>query len=1019
MKKHLVRWLSLLLIVVAVVGITLVSAKETTPKAAGLALEDMPMVLPGNATDVEKTAAKELQHYLKEMTGTNSSIITESVPVENAIYIGATKFAEENNVTYTNKNGQDEGWAIKAVGNNLVITGGEQRGTLYGVYHLLEDVFGVHWWNMWEEYVPELDSAVVPYDFELSGEPVFGERSIYSNESLSTLYYVRNRLNGWTSNAPQAYGGENSFGRPYHVHTFDRYFPPFYRAPTSASAARWTDTLNPEGISYFNEHPDWYAWSDARESRISFGQMCMSNEELLDEFIIRVLKAIELSYEDADKAGIDRPTYIDISPNDTGGHCECDACTESMAISGPSGHLLKFINQIADAVYEVYPEIKVETLAYSAYFELPLDGTKPRDNMVIRLASNDRSIPANLTDPINKNAKKRLEVWGEYLKPGQLVYWDYAVNYGENGVMPNMFNYEYDWRYVYENNGYGVFLELQEINESDFWDMKHWLLTKLMEDPYQDQFELAETFATLYYGADAAEEIMEWLLLIDKLVEPFNETTQIRYSGDFIDNPWLSVQNVKKGHNLFEKAIAETEANDDLTAEEKELFINRINFARTGLDRQILANYTRYVNEMAETGELFDIGKRETGERMVASMQWVMDMELENDYTGDQNPVKRGNLGGSTVLTTYAQYVGIQDPNTGEYLDRPALPEQIFEDHPGIDVRHIYDYTDSTFWDASYHFGYNYVGSYFGKASYEGGSAVVWDIRTLASNNEDGELTAHQKHYYTFSETKTLPGLEKMFLNKPIIADGEWHLYRMEDRIVRKEGSSLFSVFGSTMRFELDELEHLTNDPVDVYLNMKIEGDPTGEDPNNYAKIYIDRVIFVEDCTGHDINYTSSIPATCAKGQILIGTCPICGKEARKEVAGTKLNHTLTGDYVYDAATNTYTANCAVCGEVEYTNLKGKLPDDVMASLMAEGTELDRVYDYGVHDFTLESKPGSAEVIDDPDSDLGETAYWDIAKVNAQSYFYITNTQGIRFSRNNAPYPTTAKDIITDGEYHV
>ena len=28
-----------------------------------------------------------------------------------------------------------------------------------------------------------------------------------------------------------------------------------------------------------------------------------------------------------------------------------------------------------------------------------------------------------------------------------------------------------------------------------------------------------------------------------------------------------------------------------------------------------------------------------------------------------------------------------------------------------------------------------------------------------------------------------------------------------------------------------------------------------------------------------------------------IGICPICGKEARKEVAGTKLNHTLTGGY--------------------------------------------------------------------------------------------------------------------------
>ena len=64
-KKPVVRWLSLLLIVIAVIGIMVVSAEEPAPKAVGLVLEDMPIVLPANATEVEKTAAKELQHYLK------------------------------------------------------------------------------------------------------------------------------------------------------------------------------------------------------------------------------------------------------------------------------------------------------------------------------------------------------------------------------------------------------------------------------------------------------------------------------------------------------------------------------------------------------------------------------------------------------------------------------------------------------------------------------------------------------------------------------------------------------------------------------------------------------------------------------------------------------------------------------------------------------------------------------------------------------------------------------------------
>lgn len=237
MKKHLIRWLGLFLIVVAVIGVTIISAAEPTSKTAGLVLEDMPIVLPANATEVEKTAAKELQHYLREITGGASSIVTEGVNLESAIYLGATKLAEANKVTYTDNNGMGEGWAIKAIGSDLVITGGAQRGTLYGVYHLLEDVFGVRWWNMWEEYVPSMADAVLPFDFELKGEPVFADRGLYVNDNIQTLYYVRNRMNGFTSNGPVEYGGEEYFARPYHVHTFSRYFPPFYTEPTSERAA--------------------------------------------------------------------------------------------------------------------------------------------------------------------------------------------------------------------------------------------------------------------------------------------------------------------------------------------------------------------------------------------------------------------------------------------------------------------------------------------------------------------------------------------------------------------------------------------------------------------------------------------------------------------------------------------------------------------------------------------------------------------------------------------------------------
>ena len=1023
-KKPIVRWLSVLLIVIAVIGVTFVGAKEPAPKTTGLVLEDMPIVLPANATEVEKTAAKELQHYLREITGSASSMITESVPVESGIYLGATKFAKENNVTYTDKNGMGEGWAIKAVGNSLVITGGEARGTLYGVYHLLEDELGVHWWNMWEEYVPEMESAVLPLDYDYSGEPVFADRGVYSNESLSTLYYVRNRQNGWTSNAPVAFGDEENFARPYHVHIFNRYYPPFYTAPTSASSAVWTEAINPDAVDWFVEHPEWFSWSDARQERISYGQLCLSNDELAADLGQKMIKAIELSYEDADKAGKKRPTYISVTPNDLGGLCECDECDASTAAHGESGHLLRFVNKIADIIDDVYPEIKVETLAYWQYFEVPLDDTLPADNVVIRLASSDVNVQRDLDHPTNAKVKDRLYAWADRLNksdvPGeydcpQLWYWDYAVNYSENGVFINHFKFFNDYRHLADVGAFGSFTECQSINTVDFWDLKHWLLSKAQEDPYQDELELTMTFLNGYYGEDAAQYLFDYLVKMDEL----NEASTIAYdfSDDFIEAPWLSVDDVKWGNAQFEAAIAATEANNDLTKDEKELFINRIQVARGGLDRQILANYNRYLQEAAANAEgdpekILGIGQRETGLRMVAAYVWLCNMELEDDYTGIQNPGKRGDLGGN-ITSIYSQYRGETDQVTGDPIDRPAIPEQIFIDHPGIDEDHIFDFTNSTFWDASYHFGHAWVGD-VNDASFEGGTSVVIDQGIYA--REKGSVYS----YYVFSESSPFKASFKpnWYLGDPIINDGEWHLYRAEDVIVLPEGSDRITFYDESLRFEVKDMDQIVGKPVDVYVSMKVKGDPSGTDPNNYARIYVDRVIVVEDCTCYDIDYTKSIPATCERGEILIGMCPVCGKEAQKEVAGTKLPHTFTGKNVYDAETNTYSNNCSVCGEVVYDDFYGELPEEALAVMEEKGATLDMVHDYAARDF---GTAGITEQVADPDSDLGKASRYDVNRTSSLGHFKIDNNRGIYTWHNKIPTSQVPKadDIITDGEYHI
>lgn len=92
------------------------------------------IVLPVTASMEENSAAKELQTYLKKATKVALPIETESNDITRGFFIGKTNFAEKAGISET----RYDAWLIKAHNNNIVLTGGGRRGTLYAVYHFLE-----------------------------------------------------------------------------------------------------------------------------------------------------------------------------------------------------------------------------------------------------------------------------------------------------------------------------------------------------------------------------------------------------------------------------------------------------------------------------------------------------------------------------------------------------------------------------------------------------------------------------------------------------------------------------------------------------------------------------------------------------------------------------------------------------------------------------------------------------------------------------------------------------------------
>ena len=147
--------------------------------SAGLFAEERILAENGKAkyviffTPEEKDAASELQLHLNQISGAKF----RAIPIElsskvksPAFYLGKTSFAEKNKVPFDQFAPQE--WYVKTVGKDIIIAGGYTRGTLYGVYELLERQFNCRWFAPDTTVVPKMKKCILP-DVELQGKPSY------------------------------------------------------------------------------------------------------------------------------------------------------------------------------------------------------------------------------------------------------------------------------------------------------------------------------------------------------------------------------------------------------------------------------------------------------------------------------------------------------------------------------------------------------------------------------------------------------------------------------------------------------------------------------------------------------------------------------------------------------------------------------------------------------------------------------------------------------------------------------
>jgi hypothetical protein len=516
----------------SIAGASLLSLAEETI-AKGAAKTSLPLAVPGRqpysiflsteASPSERWAAEELRQHLEQMTGIGLRIDTgASVPASlRAIAVGRSAITERLGIEPP----EGEACLLKTADETVVIAGGRQRGTMYGVSILLEKL-GCHWFTSDVARIPRVESLRLP-ELNETHAPGFEYREVFFTEAQGREWSARNRLNGNFHQLDASIGGKIVY-MPW-AHSF-------------------YDLVTPD--RYFESHPEYFALVDGRRQRDG-AQLCLTNPEVLRVAVEQLEQWL---------VGRSDVSIVSVSQNDTGGWCECDPCRQVIKEEGGavSGLALRFVNQVAERVGASYPGKTFDMLAYQETADPP-SKVRPRANVQIRLCPMDAcQAHSYRTCVYNRRFRERLEQWSR-IAP-KLHLWQYCINFSHFlAPFPNYDELISDIPSFRRAGVSGLFIEgaASKGGGSDDAELRSYLAARLLWKPDLDPVPEIRAFLNAVYGP-AAPLLWNYFALRQQEVRRGQHLWVDQNLFDQnMDARSLSPDFLKHGRALLERALSQ------------------------------------------------------------------------------------------------------------------------------------------------------------------------------------------------------------------------------------------------------------------------------------------------------------------------------------------------------------------------------------------------------------------------------------------------------------------------------
>lgn len=433
------------------------------------------IVVADNASEQLKLAAQTFQQYIYKSTGATLPIADSASGA--AIHIGHTPYVVRQQLNL--KSLDAEGYLIQSVDkNNLVIVGGSDWGTEFGVYSFLERFLGIRWLFPTElgESVPKHAEVSIP-QIQLRQNPSYLSRYMSplnaQAENPEGIWARRNRTK-WRIN--------------FH-HNLFRLFPPSKYAQT-----------NPEFYSLI----DGKRQIPAKDSDYKW-QPNFSAPGLVDA-AVKEIDAYFIANPDATSysLGINDVIEFDQSP---ASKARRSGKKNYLGMEDVSDDYFLWANAVVEKVLEKHPDKVFGTLAYNNIAEPP---TKVKVHpAIIPFITYERM---RWEDPELRQFGE--ELTKKWAKASTTVAWyDYA--YGISYLLPRVWFHRMQ-NYLAWGNKNNVKYHYAEVYPNFGTGPVTWIMAKLLWNPHQDVDKLLDDWYLHAAGKNAAPKLKQYFALWEK-----------------------------------------------------------------------------------------------------------------------------------------------------------------------------------------------------------------------------------------------------------------------------------------------------------------------------------------------------------------------------------------------------------------------------------------------------------------------------------------------------------------------